>query len=185
MMITAMAGRWLLTAVFAAAGLGSLRALRQAGTVQAGDRVSDVFHVLMSAALIAMTWRSGAAPAVWLQTALFGCAVIWFGLASPSGTARSWPHGLPGAHHALTFAAMIWMITAMPADMRMGPGGASRAAMPAAVLAVSVLLAAYFALAVIPWVAQATGPGRRVNGSAAASHAAMSAGMAALLLAML
>jgi hypothetical protein len=184
-MVTAMGARWLLTAVFAAAGLGSLRALRRAGTARAADRVSDVFHVLMSAALIAMTWRSEATIAVWFQTAQFGCAVIWFGLASPSGTARSWPASLPGAHHALMAGAMIWMITAMPAHMRIAPAGASRTAMPAAVLAVSVLLAAYFALAAIPWLVRATGPGRRVNGRAAASHAAMSAGMAAMLLAML
>ena len=61
----------------------------------------------------------------------------------------------------------------------------SRPAGPAAVLAVSVLLAAYFALAAVPWLVCATGPGRRVTGRAAAGHAAMSAGMAAMLLAML
>ncbi len=88
---------------------------------------------------------------------------------------------------------MIWMITAVPAAMRMMPAAAarsampaiSRPAMPAAVLAVSVLLAAYFALAAIPWSVRAIGPGRGVNDRAAASHAAMSAGMAAMLLAML
>jgi hypothetical protein len=36
-----------------------------------------------------------------------------------------------------------------------------------------------------PWFVRATGPGRRVNDPAAAGHAAMSAGMAAMLLAML
>jgi Domain of unknown function (DUF5134) len=192
-MVTALAARWLLTAVFAAAGLRPLLALGRAGTARAADRVCDVLHVLMSAALLAMTWRSEPAPAVWLQTALFGCAVIWFGLASPSGTARFWSASLPGAHHALMAGAMIWMITAMPADMRMTPAGAGRTAMaamshpamPAAVLAVSVLLAAYFALAAIAWSVRAIRPGRRGNGRAAASHAAMSAGMAAMLLAML
>jgi hypothetical protein len=191
----------LLSAGFAAAGLGSLLALGRASAARAADRVSDVFHVLMSVALVAMIWRSEPALAVWFQTGLFGCAVIWFGLASTSGTARSWPISLPGAHHALMAGAMIWMITAMPADMRMSPAGAARTAMPtmsqpsmpalshpvtpAVVLAVSVLLAAYFALAAIPWFVRSIGPGRRVNGRAAASHAAMSAGMAAMLLAML
>ena len=67
-----------------------------------------------------------------------------------------------------------------------GSGAAmSRPAAPAAVLAVSVLLAAYFALAAVPWLVCAIGPGRRVTDSAAAGHAAMSAGMAAMLLAML
>lgn len=192
-MVTALAARWLLTAIFAVAGLGSLPVLRRAGTAPKGDRVSDVFHVLMGAALVAMTWRSEPALALWLQTALFGCAVIWFGLASVSATARARPTSLPGAHHALMAGAMIWMITAIPADMRMAPAGTARAAMPAmshpsmpaAVLAVSVLLAAYFALAAIPWFIRAIGPGRHVNGTAAAGHAAMSAGMAAMLLAML
>jgi hypothetical protein len=54
-----------------------------------------------------------------------------------------------------------------------------------AVLAVSVLLTAYFGLATIPWLMQAVGPGLRVTDRVAASHAAMNAGMAALLLAML
>jgi hypothetical protein len=192
-MVTALAARWLLTAVFAAAGLGSLPVLWRAATARAADWVSDVCHVLMSAALIAMTWRSEPARALWLQAALFGCAVIWFGLASTSATARTWPASLPGAHHALMAGAMIWMITAMPADMRMAPAGTARTAMPAmshpsmpaAVLAVSVLLAAYFGLAAISWFVRAVGPGRRVNGTAAAGHAAMSAGMAAMLLAML
>jgi hypothetical protein len=42
-MVTALAARWLLTAVFAAAGLGSLPVLRRAGTARAADWISDVF----------------------------------------------------------------------------------------------------------------------------------------------
>ena len=60
----------------------------------------------------------------------------------------------------------------------------SRPATPAAVPVVSILLVACFALAAIPWLARAR-PGRHVNDKAAASHAAMSAGTAAMLLAML
>jgi hypothetical protein len=130
--------------------------------------------------------------------ALLGCAVIWFPLAGPGQMAPFRARSLPGVHHALMAGAMIWMITAMPADMRMAHAGPARAAMPAmshpsmphpsmpaAVQAVSVLLAAYFALAAIPWFVWACGPRRRVNGRAAACHAAMSAGMAVMLLAML
>jgi hypothetical protein len=61
----------------------------------------------------------------------------------------------------------------------------SRTATPALLLAVSVVLAAYFALAALPWLAQAIGPGPRVTDPASAGQAAMSAGMAAMLLAML
>jgi hypothetical protein len=192
-MAGALAVRWLLTAVFAAAGLGSLPVSGRVSTARVAARVSAVFHALMCAALIAMTWRSEPIAPVWFLTALFGCAVVWFGLASPGGVAGFRAHRLPGLHHALMAGAMIWMLTALPAVMRMGPAGpapgampaTSRPAAPAAVLAVSVLLAAYFALAAVPWLVRAIGPGRRVTGRAAAGHAAMSAGMAAMLLALL
>jgi hypothetical protein len=73
----------------------------------------------------------------------------------------------------------------MPTTARHSMLAMSQSVKPAAVLAVSGLLAAYFALAAIPWLVQAVGPNRRVHGPAAASHAAMSAGMAAMLLATL
>jgi Domain of unknown function (DUF5134) len=198
--------RWLLTAVFVAAALGSLpvrwrsrrrhprRDLDNANFPKSrADRVSDVFCALMCAALIAMTWRSGPLVPQWFQIAVFGCAVIWFGGASLGGSARSRTRGLPGLHHALMAGAMIWMIAAMPAVMPMAAAGPapgamsamSRRATPAAVLIIGVLLTAYFGLAAIPWLLRAVGPGRRVTGRVAASNAAMSAGMAALLLAML
>jgi hypothetical protein len=53
------------------------------------------------------------------------------------------------------------------------------------VVAVSALLSAYFALAAVPWFAQAVGARGRLNNGTAAGHAALSAGMAAMLLAML
>ena len=123
-MAGALAARWLLTAVFAAAGLGSLPGSGRVVMARAAARVSEVFH------------------------------------------ACRYAHGSAGPARG-----------AMPAMSR--PVG------PAAVLAVSVLLAAYFALAAVPWLVCATGPGLRVTGRAAAGHAAMSAGMAAMLLAML
>jgi hypothetical protein len=55
-MITALAARWLLTAVFAAAGLGT--ALPRRGRADAAGRVPAVFCVVMCAALIAMIRRS-------------------------------------------------------------------------------------------------------------------------------
>src|ERR1700722_1289274 len=151
-MAGAVAARWLLTAVFAAAGLGSLPVLGRVDTARAAARVSEVFHALMCTALIAMTWRSEPIAPTWFEPALFGCAVVWFGLVGPGG--------LPALHHALMAGAMIGMIPAMPAASRMGPAGPARSAMPAmspraapaAVLAVCVLLAAYFAFAAVPWL---------------------------------
>jgi len=188
-----LAVRWLLTAVFAAAGLGSLPIPGRVDTARAAARVSEVFHALMCAALIAMTWWSELIVLAWFLTALFGCAVVWFGLADRGEVAGFRARRLPGVHHALMAGAMIWMITVMPAASRMGPAGPASGAMPAmspraapaAVLAVCVLLATYFALAAVPWVVCAIGPGRRVTDRTAAGHAAMSAGMAAMLLAML
>ncbi len=88
---------------------------------------------------------------------------------------------------------MIWMLAAMPAVTGMPPAGPargamapmSRAATPAPVLVVSILLAVSCAAASIPWLARAIGPGPRVKGPVSASQAAMSAGMAAMLFATL
>jgi hypothetical protein len=84
--------------------------------------------------------------------------------------------------------AMIWMLTAAPAATGMPPAGPARGAMlsmswaatPAAVVVVSILLAVSCAVASIPWLARAVGPGPRVNDPVLASQAVMSAGMAAI-----
>jgi hypothetical protein len=192
-MITALAARWLLTAVFAAAGLGAALPRReQAGSAQPADRGPAVLCAAMCAALIAMTWRSEPAAAMWLQTALFGCAALWLGLASLAGSTRI-RLGLPALLHALMAAAMIWMLTVMPALTGMPPPGHGhgamtampRAATPTPVLAVSILLAVSCTIASIPWLARAIGPGPRVKDPRSASQAAMSAGMAAMLFAAL
>ena len=193
-MITALAARWVLTAVFAAAGLTAPLPRRgPAGSAQPAEQVSVVFCGAMCAALIAMTWRSEPATTTWLQAALFGCAALWFGLTSLAGSGRGWRPSLPVLLHTLTAGAMIWMLTAMPADTSMPATGAvrgamapmSRAATPVPVLVVNILLAVCAAAASIPWLARAIGPGRRVTDPASASQAAMSAGMAAMLFATL
>jgi hypothetical protein len=193
-MITAAAARWLLTAVFAAAGLTAALPRREpAGSAQPADRAPAVFCGAMCAALIAMTWRSEPAAATWLQAALSGCAALWFGLASLAGSGRVRRPSQPALLHTLMAAAMIWMLTAMPAFTGMPPArparGAmapmSRAAPPAPVLVVSILLAVSCAAASIPWLARAIGPGPRVKDPVSASQAAMSAGMAAMLFATL
>ena len=191
-MIGGLAARWLLTAVFTAAGLGAALPRREpAGSAQPADRVSAVFCGAMCAALVAMTWRSEPIAPAWFLTALFGCAVIWFGLASLAGSARVRRPSLPVLLHTLMAGAMIWMLTAMPARTGIPPTWAARgtmapmsgAATPAPVLAVSILLAVACAAASIPWLARAIGPGRRVKDPVAASQATTSAGMAAMLFA--
>src|SRR5258708_23563166 len=84
-MVGAVAARWVLTAVFAAAGLGAVLPPREpAGAARPADRVSAVFCAAMCAALTAMTWRAEPPPATWLPAALFRCAPLLVGLASPS-----------------------------------------------------------------------------------------------------
>lgn len=191
-MITALAPRCLLTAVFAAAGLAAALPRREpAGSAQPADRVLAVFCGAMCAALIVMTWRSEPAAATWLQAALFGCAALWFGLASLASSGRARRPSLPALLHTLMAGAMTWMLAAMPAVTGMPPSGQARGAMapmsgaapPAPVLAVSILLAVSCAAASIPWLARAFGPGPRVKDPVSASQGAMSAGMAAMLFA--
>jgi len=193
-MITALAARWVLTTVFAAAGVTAALPQRgPAGSAQPAERVSAVFCSAMCAALIAMTWRSEPAAATWPQAALFGCAALWFGLTSLTGSGRGWAPRPPALFHTLMAGGMTWMLTTMPADTGRSVTGAargpmatmSRAATPAPVLVISILLAVSCAAASIPWLARAHRPGAPGTGPAAASQAAMSAGMAAMLIATL
>ncbi len=89
---------------------------------------------------------------------------------------------------------MIWMLIALSGGTQMRssmPGHGAMAGMSAAasapfpVLVVTGLGAAYCAVASIPWLARALGPGPCVTDPAAAGQAMMSAGMAAMLIALL
>jgi hypothetical protein len=193
MMAGPLAERWLLTAVFAAAGLAAvLPQAGRAGSAWPADRVPAALCPVMCVALTAMAWWSEPAPAAWFQAALFGCAALWFVLSSLRGSGRLPRLGLAGLHHPLTAGAMIWMLTAMPgaAAPSPSPGHGGMAAMPGGGmltpdLVISILFAVYCAVAALSLLAQAMGPGPRVGATAAASQAMMNAGMAAMLLAML
>ena len=175
--------------MFAAAGLAALPR-RLAGTARLADRA---FCGATCAALITMMWWSVPAVAAWLQAAVFGCAGMWLVLAHRRGFGPIRLPGPAGLHHALMAGVMIWMVTAIPGLTVMPAprnGHDAMAAMPQAsvpgpVLAVSILAAGYCAAASIPWLRRAIGPGLRLTDPAAAGQAAMSAGMAALLIAML
>jgi hypothetical protein len=158
MMLGSLAAGLLFTMVFAATALGC--ALRRANWASAG------FCIAMCAALTAMAWWAEPADAVWLQVAVFGGAALWLLLA---GGVRA------GLHHVLMAAAMTWMLTAVPAHDPM-PGMAT-AAPSLLVLTISALVAACCVAASIPLVTRAD--------RGAAGQAAMSVGMAAMLIAML
>ena len=196
-MIESMTARWLLTAVFAAAAVATGSAIwagirrPAAGPASPASRAAASFCVVMCAALIAMTWLSESAAVAWVQVAGFGCAAVRFGLAS-GGTSGQRP-ALPALHHAMMAVAMIWMLVAAAGAIPMRSGATGNGAMtamsaaplPVPVLVVSGLAAAYCSAACIPWLARAISPGLRVADPAAAGQAAMSAGMAVMLIAMM
>jgi Domain of unknown function (DUF5134) len=124
-MITQLAARWVLTTVFAAAGLiVTLPRRNPAGSAQPSGRGSNLFYGAMCAALIAMTWRSEPAAATWPQLALFGCAALWFGLTSLAGFGKGRRPSLPDLFHTLMAGAMMWMLTAMPSGTGRPAAGA-------------------------------------------------------------
>lgn len=194
MMIESVTARPLLTAVFAAAALGTAIQWRQAaGPARRVDQPAAVFCIVMCTALVAMTWWLEPAAIIWVQVAGFGCAAIWFLLARGDSLGQFGRPWLAGAHHAMMGAAMIWMLVVLPGVAGMRPAGMGQGAMRAMsssgpsipVLAVSGLVAAGCAAAALPWLARAIGPGLRVTDPGAAGQAVMSAGMAAMLIVML
>jgi len=124
----------------------------------------------------------------------FGGAALWLVLAGSGGSGRFIRPTPTALHHAVMAAAMTWMLTALPGGTQMRSSmpahGATAemttaASLPFSVLAVTGLIAAYCAVASIPWLGRAVGPGPRLTDRAAAGQALMSAGMAAMLIAML
>lgn len=108
---------WILTIVFAATGLwflsGFARAVHGSGEAKVVERVSNVAHAAMCAAVIAMTWLWGGKVPGWLQLAVFGCATVWFLalVTRPQLRSAQYPQGSGGLgylHHALMMAAVIW-----------------------------------------------------------------------------
>ena len=201
-MVTALAARWVFTVVFAAAVAGALwpRPLPRGGAADPARRVPVVFCVAMCASLLVMTWWAEPEALAWAQAGAFGLAALAFGVAGLAGAAGPPGFGrgrLAPFLHALMAGAMVWMFTGgMPAGAGMAPapgggmasGGAmapmAGAATSAQVLAISVPLAVCCAATALWWLARAVGPRVRVKDSVLASHAVMSAGMAALLFVM-
>jgi uncharacterized protein DUF5134 len=93
-------------------------ALITADAAGGGDRLAEMSHLLMSVAMIAMTWGAGGGSlARTLQIAVFGAFGIWFLRRVVLG--RSGHELLPAIDHAVTDAAMVWMVAAMPLIMGM------------------------------------------------------------------
>ena len=162
------------------------------------DRVSNLLHLAMSGAMIAMPW-SWAVPAL-PQVVVFSAGAFWYAGAAlfrPAADARlgvgHGAHGRPAGlwYHAGMMLAMVWMAVAMV------PAGDGAGAMPGMVhghaagvgltgdapwaLALSIALGAVFAGACV-WLAgllirEAAGAVRRLEVADLTASTLMAAGM--------
>ncbi|WP_406630521.1 DUF5134 domain-containing protein [Amycolatopsis sp. WGS_07] len=202
-MITGLGLRWILTLLFAAAGVFCL--YRCALRPGLSGRVADALHAAMCAGMVTMAWPATMTFARMPQVVLFTAAAGWFAVTAVLGLG----HGrLPGAHHALMMAGMAWMAFVMPsamagmtmsatsmgaehAGMDMGDAGMTMTGhAPVHVVVVAVALAVVFLVAGLVWLARAIDhartvarPGRREAGLA--MEGVMSLGMAVMAVAMI
>ena len=108
------------TIVFAVTGLYSLVrfAALVSGAAADGDRVAELAHLMMSIAMIAMTWEFSGGPDTTsgiLQIVVFGVLGLWF-LVRIAGPDHGHGRG-ETAYHLVVAAAMVWMVAAMPVLM--------------------------------------------------------------------
>jgi hypothetical protein len=109
----------LLTLAFAVTGAFSL--IRLAGLTAAADRPADrlveLFHLVMSLAMIGMTWAWSGGPdsrSGLLQIVVFGAFGLWFGHALIRGLGHD---PVAQGSHLTMAGATVWMIAAMPVLM--------------------------------------------------------------------
>ncbi|WP_370961162.1 DUF5134 domain-containing protein [Amycolatopsis sp. cg9] len=173
---------WALTAVFAALALPCvLRLVRlDYARLGLGVRHGDLAELLLVVAMVAMVSPvGGPIPAAGWQAVLVLTAG-WFTVA--------WWRGRSGAHHALSAAAMFYMVTAMPHPSTHGPWLTmstmdTRLALPLLAVAAAgyfVADAARTGVIVLRGTELTAGAGQA---SRALCRAAMGAGMGYLLLA--
>jgi hypothetical protein len=147
----------LLTAVFAAATTWFAANALTAGP----ERVVNAAHALMGVAMVGMLWSWGMAVPGWLEAPVLGTVAICF-------LRRT---GADSLHHALTAATMTWMVAAMSTAGMPASGGGLMAVL-------GVPLAGYFLVSGPLWMVLRRNRARLD----ALSHAAMSLGMAGVLI---
>ncbi|WP_326569800.1 DUF5134 domain-containing protein [Amycolatopsis rhabdoformis] len=177
---------WLLTAVFAVLALPCvLRLVRlDYARLGTGVRNADLAELLLVVAMVAMISPvGGPIPAAGWQ-AVFALTAAWFGFAWWRG--RRQASGC--AHHALSAAAMLYMVTAMPHDgMAHGPwltmsSMDTRLALPVLAVAGAVYFVADAARSGVVAVRTRSGAAPGLT-SRTVCRAVMGAGMGYLLLA--
>lgn len=118
-MISSLPLAWALTALFAATGFYALARWATAVSERrsAAHRTAELAHLLMSAAMIVMTWTWYGSAGLWTQIVLFGVLGVFFLVTASRGIPCGPSGRLAGAAHALMAAAMVWMLAAMPLIM--------------------------------------------------------------------
>jgi hypothetical protein len=181
--------RWILTVAFAAAGVFHL--VRCVRPQAAGVRTSEILHLVMCVAMIAMVWPRGASVPAVVWIAVFTVSTGWFVTRAANASGRR----MVPAFFATAAATMVWMGASMPAqaaphhDMAMArpSGSAGYAAW------ISAGLGGYLVLAAGWWVIRGmrlralpstTAAATRPLNWAALCHGLMSAAMGLALLAM-
>ncbi|MEJ8281328.1 DUF5134 domain-containing protein [Pseudonocardia spirodelae] len=118
-MISSVPLAWTLTVLFTATGLYAL--LRWAAAVaerrSAAHRTAELAHLLMSAAMVVMTWTWYGEAGLRTQIVLFTVLGVFFVVTAARGVACGPSGRAAGAAHALMAAAMVWMLAAMPLIM--------------------------------------------------------------------
>jgi hypothetical protein len=177
------------TAVFTITGLLSLVRLFARGS--SGDRTAELSHLLMSIAMVGMTWGWPAGPDTAggaAQLAVFGLLAVVF-LVRVLDPAEHPPAG--SGYQLLSLGAMVWMLLAMPASHGHHGHGTAPALTQLVTVAFVVLLCATAFVMASRRAPALAGPHRAGSETsvrprlAAAGHVLMSGGMAAMLLAVL
>lgn len=176
-----------------------LRRPRRNGKPFDGEILIDINHILMSAAMIWMSWSMESALALWVQVGVF--AMLTIALVPLLVRARATTARVDMAGHLVLNAAMIWMLAAMPllmADMPMDMGDGSEMGMdgqmpmgdaapmmmatPIWVDVVNVVFIVLSAATMLWWLSRLIRSGHhRLH---AACHAVMAAGMGVMLVLM-
>ena len=163
--IQSVALSWMLTAVFAVAGVywvgRGVLSWTRTGANGWEEGSTDVAHVLMCLGMIAMLWPWGHLVPRWPQVAVFVVAAAWFLVRAflPGRWAHSRGRG-ECAHHVVAMGAMAWMIALMMGarhDTASMPGMAmpQNIALPLYAVVANRVLAVCFVLMTVWWLAGA------------------------------
>nr|WP_255426367.1 DUF5134 domain-containing protein [Pseudonocardia sp. C8] len=160
--------------------------MRWSAAVSAGlpaaHRTAELAHLVMSAAMVVMTWSWFGTAGLWVQITLFTVFAVFFAGTAVRGVPCGSAGRVAGAAHALMAAAMVWMLAAMPVIMPVavaaggsgghaghgggtseGTGHAAHAGQAGWAVTVTVLLCVALLVTAGFWAVRAIGHGGRAG----------------------